>query len=199
MYIASSTADSTCNKEKKKDPPEHSYLKQLQLSKKPVYENGISRDAQKNNFQRNPTIPCIQKDQIFMKKKKLPFSLYFQKASPLFSSLTRKSQQECNFFYSTILRPSPVDKKKKKKTITTRMGMEQRTTTIIRQSGISRRLCTDHEVTDHVQLSFPCPLSSLSLSLSLYIYIYIQRKREICKMGFLFLFALFFFVCINMS
>jgi hypothetical protein len=190
MYIASSTADSTCNKEKKKDPPEHSYLKQLQLSKKPVYENGISRDAQKNNFQRNPTIPCIQKDQIFMKKKKLPFSLYFQKASPLFSSLTRKSQQECNFFYITILRPSPVDKKKKKKTITTRMGMEQRTTTIIRQSGISRRLCTDHEVTDHVQLSFTCP--SLSLSLSLSLYIYIQRKREI--LGFLFLFAL---ICPN--
>jgi len=184
MYIASSTADSTCNKEKKKDPPEHSYLKQLQLSKKPVYENGISRDTQKKtNFQRNPTISCIQKDQIFMKKRS-SLSLSISKRLLLFFPLSlEKANMNVTFFYITILRPSPVDKKKKKKTITTRMGMEQRTTTIIRQSGISRRLCTDHEVTDHVQHP-PPPLS---------LYIYIQRKREICKMGFLFLFALFFF------
>lgn len=141
---------------------EHSYLKQLQLSKKPVYENGISRDAQKKQFSKESHNTLYQKRPNFYEKKKLPFSLYFQKASPLFSSLTRKSQQECNFFYITIIRPSPVDKKKKKKTITTRMGMGQRTTTIIRQSGISQRLCTDHEVTDHVQLSFPCPLSTFS-------------------------------------
>jgi hypothetical protein len=133
-----------------------------------------------------------------MEKKKLPFSLYFQKAS-LFSSLTRKSQQECNFFYITSIRPSPVDKKKKKKTITTRMGMEQRTTTIIRQSGISRRLCTDHEVRDHVQLSLYLSLS-ISISIYIYIYIYISKERErFAKWGFYFCLHYFFFVFMNMS
>lgn len=106
MYIASSTADSPCNKEKKKDPPEHSYLKQLQLSMKPVYENGISRDThKKNNFQRNPTIPCIQKDQIFMKKKEeAPFLSLFPKRLLLFSPLSlEKASKNVTFFILLLL------------------------------------------------------------------------------------------------
>lgn len=118
MYIASSTADSPCNKEKKKDPPEHSYLKQLQLSMKPVYENGISRDThKKKQFSKeshNTLYP--KRPNFYEKKRRSSLSLSIsKKASSLFSPLTRKSQQECNFFYITIIRPSPVDKRKRKK------------------------------------------------------------------------------------
>jgi hypothetical protein len=75
------------------------------------------------------------------------------------------------------------------------MGMEQRTTTIIRQSGISRRLCTDHEVTDHVQLSFPC--LSLSLSLYIYIYIYIYPKKERDLQNGVSIFVCIIFFCLH--
>lgn len=117
MYTASSTADSTCNKEKKKDPPEHSYLKQLQLSKKPVYENGISRDAhkKKNNFQRNPTIPCIKKDQIFMKKRS-SLSLSISKRLLLFFPLSlEKANKNVTFFILLLLDQVQWIKRKRKK------------------------------------------------------------------------------------
>ena len=94
MYIASSTADSPCNKEKKKDPPEHSYLKQLQLSMKPVYENGISRDThKKKQFSKESHNTLYPKRPNFYekKKKKLPFSLYFQKG--FFSFLPSHSKK----------------------------------------------------------------------------------------------------------
>jgi len=149
-------------------------------------KTGLAETHQKKNLKGIPQYPVSKKTK-FLWKKRSSLSLSISKRLLFFPLSLEKANKNVTFFYITIIRPSPVAKKKKKKTITTRMGMEQRTTTIIRQSGISRRLCTDHEVRDHVQL----PLY-LSLSLSLYIYISKERER-FAKWGFYFCLHYFFF------
>jgi len=96
---------------------EHSYLKQLQLSMKPVYENGISRDThQKKQFSKESHNTLYPKRPNFYEKKEAPFLSLFPKRLLLFSPFSlEKASKNVTFFILLLLDQVQWIKRKRKK------------------------------------------------------------------------------------